>query len=85
MQINIACGQAPGIVSKGKSLGENHKEIQSLVIESGDNRIQPEDIAKLTGWGYLSVLNVLKGLERVSVVPSEVIVHAKWYTLTEEA
>jgi len=85
MQMNIACGQAPGIVSKGRPLREDHEEIQSLVIESGDNRIHIEDIVKLTGWYYLSVLNVLKELERVSVVPSEVMVHAKWYTLTEEA
>jgi len=80
--MNIACGQAPGIVSKGKSLDEDHKD-QSLVIES-DNGIQSEDSVKLTGWDYLSVLNVLKELERVGVVPSEVMVHTK-YTLTEEA
>ena len=85
MQLNIACGQAPGIVSKGKSLRENHKEIQSLVIECGDNRIKGEDSVKLTGWDYLSVLNVLKELERVGVVRSEVMVHTKWYTPTEEA
>ncbi|MBU7029151.1 MAG: hypothetical protein HXS48_19605 [Theionarchaea archaeon] len=84
MQMNIACGQAPGIVSKGNPLGENHKEIQSLVIESGDNRIKSEDSVKLTGWYYLSVLNVLKELEKVGVVPSEVMVHAK-YTLIKEA
>ncbi|MBU7028703.1 MAG: hypothetical protein HXS48_17340 [Theionarchaea archaeon] len=85
MQMNIACGQAPGIVSKGRPLRGNHKEIQSLVIESGDNRIQSEDIVKLTGWYYLSVLNVLRDLERVGVVPSEVMVYTQWYTLTEEA
>jgi len=84
MQMNIACGQAPGIVSKGNPLKENHKEIQSLVIERGDNRIQSEDIVKLTGWDYLSVLNVLKELERVSVVRSGVMIHTK-YKLTEEA
>ncbi|MBU7027183.1 MAG: hypothetical protein HXS48_09585 [Theionarchaea archaeon] len=84
MQMNIACGQAPGMVSKGKPLGKNHKEIQSLVIESGDTRIQSEDSVKLTGWYYLSVLNVLKELERVGVVPSEVIVYTK-HTFTEEA
>ncbi len=54
MKMNIASGQAPGIVSEGKPLRENHKEIQSLVIES-DNRIQPEGIVKLTGWNKRSV------------------------------
>jgi len=85
MQLNIACGQAPGIVSKGSPLGVNYKEIQSLVIESGDNRIKSEDIVKLTGWCYLSVLNVLKELERVGVLRSEVTIYTKWYTPTEEA
>jgi len=74
MQMNIAFGQAPGIVSKGKPLGENHKEIQSLVIES-DNRIHIEDSGKLTGWYYLSVLNVLKELERVALY-----LQKSWYT-----
>ena len=85
MQMNIACGQVPGIISKGKRLKENHKEIQSLAIESGDNRIQPEDSVKLTGWDYLSVLNVLKELERVGIVRSEVMVHTRWYTFVKEA
>ncbi|MBU7028622.1 MAG: hypothetical protein HXS48_16930 [Theionarchaea archaeon] len=83
--MNIAFGQAPGIVLKGNPLRESYKEIQSLIIESGENRIQSEDSVKLTDWYYISVLNVLKELERVSVVRSEVMVHAKWYTLTEEA
>ncbi len=83
MQMNIASGQAPGIVSKGKSLGENHREIQFLVIES-DNRIHIEDSGKLTGWDYLSFLDVLRELERVGVVPSGVMAHTKC-TLTEEA
>jgi len=84
MQMNIACGQAPGIVSKDNPFREDYKEIKPLVIESGDNRIHIEDSGKLTGWYYLSVLNVLKELERVGVVPSGVMVHTK-YTLTEEA
>jgi len=71
MKMSIGYGQPPGIISKGKPLRENHKEIQSLVIES-DNRIQPEDIVKLTGWYYLSFLNVLKVRES-NVVQSEVI------------
>ncbi|MBU7027149.1 MAG: hypothetical protein HXS48_09410 [Theionarchaea archaeon] len=73
MKMNIGYGQPPGIVSKGKPLRENHKQIQSLVIESG-NRIQPEDIVKLTGWYYLSVLNVSKVRED-NVVRSEAIAH----------
>ena len=81
---NVAFGQNAGIVSKNNLLGENHKEVQSLVMESGDNIIQPEDSVKLTGWYYLSVLKVLKELGRVGVVRSEVMIHTK-YTLAEEA
>ena len=83
--MNIAFGQAPGIVLKGNPLREGYKEIQSLIIESGDNRVQSEDVTRLTGWYYLSVLNILKVLERVGVVRSEVMVYTKWYTLTEGA
>jgi len=83
--MKIAYAQILGIVPRGKPLRENHKEIQSLVIESGDNRIQSEDIVKLTGWYYLSVLTKLKELERVGAVRSEVMMYTKWYTFTEEA
>jgi len=78
MKMNIGCGQPLGIVSKGKPLRENHKQIQSLVIES-DNRIQPEDIVKLTGWNRISVLNVSKVRES-NVVRSEAIAHKVVHT-----
>jgi len=55
-------------------LEEGYREIQSLVIESGDNRVQSEDIVRSTGWNRLSVLNVSKVRED-NVVRSEAIAH----------
>jgi len=54
-------------------LEEGYREIQSLVIDS-DNRIQSEDIVRLTGWNRLSVLNVSKVRED-NVIRSEAIAH----------
>jgi len=60
-------------------LEEGYREIQSLVIESGD-RIQSEDIVRLTGWNRLSVLNVSKVREgnivRSEAISAHNVVHA---------
>jgi len=54
-------------------LEEGYREIQSLVIES-DNRVQSEDIVRLTGWNRISVLNLSRDTEG-NIIRSEAIVH----------
>jgi len=69
--MQTAYAEVHEIVSKNP-FREGCREIQSLVRESGNNRVKSEDVIRLTGRNRLSVLNVSKARES-NVVRSEAI------------